>query len=147
MGGIPMTDPSTMWLVESDPGGLGNLNLGTFDTLTDLKNWNVSSSAFIGQNLFGSGVSVGGLAYDGSKYHVLVESDPGGLGNFNLGTFDTLTGSEELERLIFHHLSAKTCLVQVSVCEDLISMGPNTTCWWNLIPADLGISILEPSTP
>ena len=58
-------------LVESDPGGLGNLNYGEFDTLTDVKNWNVSSSSFIGQNLFGSGVSVGGYTYDGSKYHVV----------------------------------------------------------------------------
>ncbi|SFL41527.1 PEP-CTERM protein-sorting domain-containing protein [Nitrosomonas aestuarii] len=91
VGGYTFDGSKYHVLVESDPGGLGNLNLGTFDTLADLKNWNVSSSHFIGQNLFGSGVSVGGFAYDGSKYHVLVESDPGGLGNLNLGTFDTLT--------------------------------------------------------
>ena len=78
-------------LIEGDPGGLGNLVLGTFDTLTDLKNWNPSSSSFIGQNLFGTGTSVGGLAFDGSKFHALIEGDPGGLGNLVLGTFDTLT--------------------------------------------------------
>ena len=83
--------PTYSVLVESDPGGLGNLNYGEFASLTDVKNWNVSSSHSIGQNLFGTGVSVRGFAYDGSKYHVLVESDPGGLGNLNLGTFDTLT--------------------------------------------------------
>ncbi|GAB5453351.1 MAG: hypothetical protein Hals2KO_36790 [Halioglobus sp.] len=77
-------------LTESDPGGLGNIVLSSFNSLTDLVNLNVDNSSFIGQNTWGSGVSAGGLTYDGAQYHLLTESDPGGLGNIVLSSFNSL---------------------------------------------------------
>ncbi len=49
-------------LTESDPGGLGNIVLSSFNSLTDLANLHVATSSFIGQNNWGSGVSARGLA-------------------------------------------------------------------------------------
>jgi hypothetical protein len=80
---------------ESDPGGLNNVNLTTFATLADLKTLSnaTSQTPFFG---FPSGISVGGLAFDGTQYLVWSESDPGGLNNVNLTTFATLADLKTL---------------------------------------------------
>lgn len=89
VGGLAHDGTRFIVLLESDPGGLGNINLAYFDTFDDLINWNVSGSTFLGLNIWGSGVSAVSLAHDGSQYLLTLESDPGGLGNLNIARFDT----------------------------------------------------------
>ncbi len=84
-----LATPTYHILTESDPGGLNNVNLFGFENLTDLINLNNPSSASI--NSLAPGISISGLTYDGSRYHIITESDPGGLNNVNLFSFDSLT--------------------------------------------------------
>lgn len=91
VGGLAWDGSQYVMLLESDPGGLGNINLARFDTYNDLRNINASGTNFVGQNIWGSGVSARGLAHDGDRYLLLLESDAGGLGNINLAWFDTYT--------------------------------------------------------
>ena len=81
-------------IFESDPGGLNNVNLLPYDTLSDLKTLTASSSST--QLNFASGISLSGLAHDGSQYIGIFESDPGGLNNVSLLTFDTLADLKSL---------------------------------------------------
>ena len=76
-----------LW-TESDPGGLNNIVLNVYDSLTDLANLNSAGSFFPGGPP--SAVSVRGLAHDGSQYLLWTESDPGGLNNVVLNAYDTL---------------------------------------------------------
>ncbi len=76
-----------LW-TESDPGGLNNIVLTTYDSLADLASLNAASSFFPAGPP--SAVSVRGLAYDGSQYLLWTESDPGGLNNVVLTTYDSL---------------------------------------------------------
>ena len=79
--------PSYFAITESDPGGLNNVNFVGFDSLADLTALNVSSQT--SWNL-ASGISISGLAFDGLQYHMITESDPGGLNNVNFVSFDSL---------------------------------------------------------
>jgi hypothetical protein len=83
-------------ITESDPGGLGNVFLRSFDTLADLALLNQSSVQLMGTKPFGSGVSIGGVTFDGTRYHLITESDPGGLGNVFLRSFDSLADLAQL---------------------------------------------------
>jgi hypothetical protein len=75
-------------ITESDPGGLNNVNLSSYDSLADLKILNASSTTFLpGPS---PAVSISGLAYDGFQFHLITESDPGGLNNVNLSSYDSL---------------------------------------------------------
>ena len=81
--------PTFHFITESDPGGLNNMNLFGFDTYTDLVNFNTSSSNFLPG--LAPAVSMSGLTYDGNQFHFITESDPGGLNNINLFSFDSFT--------------------------------------------------------
>jgi hypothetical protein len=50
-------------LFESDPGGLNNVNLVSYDSFADLKALNSSSSTSLN---FASGISMSGLAFENS---------------------------------------------------------------------------------
>ncbi len=89
MSGMTYDGSRYHFITESDPGGLNNVNLFSFDSLTDLINFNTASSAPMSG--LASGVSISGLTFDGSQYHIVTESDPGGLNNMNLLSFDSLT--------------------------------------------------------
>ncbi len=91
IGGLTFDGSRYLMITESDPGGIGNLFIRSYDTLNDLRTLNQSSvdSLGISQNPFGSGVSVGGITFDGSQYHMITESDPGGIGNLFLRSYDS----------------------------------------------------------
>ena len=95
VGGLAFDGSQYLLWSESDPGGLNNVGLTTFATLADLKTLSnpTSQTPFFG---FPSGVSVGGLAFDGSQYLLWIESDPGGLNNVGLTTFATLADLKTL---------------------------------------------------
>lgn len=94
MSGLTYDGNQFHFITESDPGGLNNVNLFSFDTLTDLVNFNVASSAPLPS--LAPAVSISGLTYDGDKYRIITESDPGGLNNINIFSFDTLTDLKNL---------------------------------------------------
>ena len=77
-------------LTEGDPGTSGAARLRTFDSLADLMALNQASSTLIGSDIGGTAVSIGGLTYDGDRYLMITEGDPGTSGNAWLRTFDTL---------------------------------------------------------
>jgi acyl-CoA-binding protein len=93
MSGITYDGNQYHALYESDPGGLNNVNLFSYDSLADLKALNASSSSFLN---FASGVSMSGLTFDGNQYHALFESDPGGLNNVNLFSYDSFADLKAL---------------------------------------------------
>jgi hypothetical protein len=85
-----MAGPTYHLLTESDPGGANNLVLSHYDGLSDLLNLNTAgSNAFI-PSLPGA-VSAAGMAFDGSQYLLLTESDPGGANNLVLTRYNSLT--------------------------------------------------------
>jgi hypothetical protein len=76
-------------ITESDPGGPNNVVLSSYDSLTDLANLSAAStSAIFG---FPSAVSISGLTFDGTQFHIITESDPGGPNNVVLSSYDSLT--------------------------------------------------------
>ncbi len=76
VGGLAFDGSSYQLLLESDTdGGAGNdLFIATFDSYQNLLEGTVSSSSFSQLDL-SSTFSSGGLAFDGSSYHLLLESD------------------------------------------------------------------------
>lgn len=90
--GLAYNGSQYLVITESDPGvPTGNQFLRFYDTLADLKALNQSSIVQLGSHAFGTGVSFAGLTFDGTKYHVITESDPGvPTGNQFLRTYDTL---------------------------------------------------------
>ena len=89
--GLPMASVAMPFhmLVESDPGGANNLNYASFNSVTDLLNFNTSGVGFLPS--LAPAVSVAGLAHDGTQFHMLVESDPGGANNLNYASFNSVT--------------------------------------------------------
>ena len=83
-------------LTESDPGGLGNVYLREYNSLADLRSLTQFSATLIGTDIGGTGVSVTGLDTDGDDWFLTTESDPGGLGNVFLRTYDTLADLKTL---------------------------------------------------
>jgi hypothetical protein len=79
-------------LLESDADAAGGdeIFLATFDTYTDLVDFNLSNSTFSQVNIR-SDFSVGGFAYDGSSYQLLLESDADAVGGDEifLATFNS----------------------------------------------------------
>ena len=78
-------------ITEPDPGVGGPTFIRQFATLADLYNLNQTgiSQAFF--DIGGSGVSIGGLTYDGERYLLVTEPDPGVGGAGFIRIFDTLT--------------------------------------------------------
>lgn len=96
VGGLTYNEGKYYLITESDPGGLGNVFLREFNSLADLKSLNQASATLIGTNIGGTGVSVTGLDTDGDDWYITTESDPGGLGNVFLRTYDTLADLKTL---------------------------------------------------
>jgi hypothetical protein len=98
IGGLSWNGDKIFMATESDPGGLGNVFLREFNSLGDLRSLNQTGVTHIGTNIGGTGVSVTGLDYDGDDWYMTTESDPGGLGNVFLRTFDTLADLKSLNQ-------------------------------------------------
>ena len=79
-----------LMITEPDPGVGGPTFIRQFETLSDLYNLNQTdiSQAFF--DIGGSGVSIGGLTYDGERYLMITEPDPGVGGAGFIRIFDTL---------------------------------------------------------
>lgn len=90
VGGLTYSEGKVYVVTESDPGGLGNVFLRGYNSLADLKSLTQSSATLIGTDIGGTAVSVTGLDTDGDDWYLVTESDPGGLGNVFLRTYDTL---------------------------------------------------------
>ena len=90
VGGMTYSAGKAYLLTESDPGGLGNVYLREYNSLADLRSLTQFSATLIGTDIGGTGVSVTGLDNDGDDWFLTTESDPGGLGNVFLRTYDTL---------------------------------------------------------
>jgi len=84
-----LASPTIHLITESDPGGPNNVVLSSYDSLSDLVNLApTSTSPIFG---FPSAVSISGLAFDGTQYHIITESDPGGPNNVVLSSYDSLS--------------------------------------------------------
>lgn len=92
-GGLAFDGSSYQLLLESDTdGGAGNeLFIATFDSYQNLIDGTVSSNSFSQLNL-SSTFSSGGLAFDGSSYQLLLESDAdsGAGSEVFMASFDSL---------------------------------------------------------
>ncbi len=90
--GLPVASAAMSFhlLTESDPGGLENVDYASFNSVTDLLNFNPSNVGVVNVTL-GTAVSIAGLAFDGTQFHLLTESDPGGLNNVNYASFNSVT--------------------------------------------------------
>lgn len=96
VGGLTYSGGKVYLVTESDPGGLGNVFLREYDSLADLKSLTQSTATKIGTDIGGTGVSVTGLDTDGDDWYLTTESDPGGLGNVFLRTYNTLADLKTL---------------------------------------------------
>jgi hypothetical protein len=79
-------------LIESDAGaGDGTVSIASFDSLNDLQGGVLSDFAVSALDVT-AGFSVGGLVYDGSRFHMLFESDfdAGAGGEISIGSFDSI---------------------------------------------------------
>ena len=120
-------------LIESDPGGLNNVNLAFYDTYLDLINNNFSGTQSWGKATWGTGVSVVGLAHDGNEYLMMLESDPGGLNNYNIARFAT-----------FNDLRARNFTGTNSLGQNYISPSRSIGGLAGIAPADPGEPPDEP---
>jgi hypothetical protein len=114
VGGFTYDGSAYQLLLESDADAAGGdeIFLATFDTITELVDFNLSGSTFSQVNIR-SDFSVGGFSYDGIAYQLLLESiaDAAGGDEIFLATFDTFAD------LVDFNLSSST-FSQVNIRSD-----------------------------
>lgn len=75
INGLTWAEDRFLMIVEADPGGVG-VSLLEFWTLADMTAANPFQTTYLGDDIGGSGVSVGGLTYSNGTYYVVTEPDP-----------------------------------------------------------------------
>ncbi|TWU09446.1 PEP-CTERM motif protein [Symmachiella macrocystis] len=94
IGGFAYDGSSYHMILERDTNAQGGSEvfLGSFDSISDFLAGSLSSSSFSQLNL-GVNFSIGGFAYDGSSYHMVLERDTNAQGGSEvfLGSFDSIS--------------------------------------------------------
>jgi len=85
---------------EADPdASFEEVRIRSFDTLADLKALNQSFTSVLGNNIGGSAISVAGLAFDGSQFHMITEGDPdASFEEVRIRSFDSLADLKALNQ-------------------------------------------------